>query len=81
MTDLSRLLWRCRRGMRETDIILQKFLTQSYDTLSTSDKQLFETLLNQADLDILDWLTGKKQPATDGLKRIIARIQESGNIA
>ena len=45
----SRLLWRCRRGIREMDIVLQEFLNQSYDMLNDADKSSFSQLLNEAD--------------------------------
>ena len=79
MSDKSRLLWRCRRGIREMDIVLQDFLNESYDNLSASDQKLFRKLLDQADLDILNWLMGKAEPETDALKRIMAIIRESRN--
>ena len=30
----ARLLWRCRRGIKEMDIILQEFINLSYDQLN-----------------------------------------------
>lgn len=77
MTDKSRLVWRCRRGIREMDIVLQGFLEQSYDALSDGDKKSFEQLLDEADLDILNWLMGKDEPKTDELVHIVTLIRES----
>lgn len=78
--DRSRLLWRCRRGIREMDIVLQTFLNQSYDTLSDTDKNTFAQLLDEADLDILNWIMGKGEPENDGIKNIIALIRQSRQI-
>ncbi|GJM06197.1 MAG: hypothetical protein DHS20C09_21930 [marine bacterium B5-7] len=75
--DHSRLLWRCRRGIREMDIVLQDFLNQSYDTLSDTDKNSFAQLLDEADLDILNWIMGKDVPEDDGMKNIITLIRQS----
>ena len=80
MTDRSRLAWRCRRGIREMDIVLQDFLKQSYGTLSEQDKNRFEKLLDEADLDILNWLMGKDEPTTDDLVHIVTLIRDSRNI-
>jgi antitoxin CptB len=79
-TDRSRILWRCRRGIREMDIVLQGFLDQSYDALSDNDKKIFSQLLDENDLDILNWLLGKDEPTSDDLKHIITLIRESRNI-
>ncbi len=78
--ERSRLLWRCRRGIREMDIVLQTFLNQTYDTLSKADKDSFAQLLDEADLDILNWIMGKDEPENDGIKRIITLIRRSRQI-
>jgi len=78
--ERSRLLWRCRRGIREMDIVLQTFLNQSYDTLSDADKNSFAQLLDEADLEILNWIMGKDDPENDGIKNIITLIRQSRQI-
>jgi len=78
--ERSRLLWRCRRGIREMDIVLQTFLNQSYDTLSNTDKNSFAQLLDEADLDILNWIMGKDEPENDNIKSIINLIRESRQV-
>ncbi len=78
--ERSRLLWRCRRGIREMDIVLQTFLNQSYDTLSDADKNSFAQLLDEADLDILNWIMGKGEPENEGIKNIITLIRQSRQI-
>lgn len=75
--ERSRLLWHCRRGIREMDILFREFIDQHYDQLNESDKQAFSRLLDEADLDILNWIMGKDTPATDELKRIISIIRQS----
>ena len=77
MSEKSKLLWHCRRGIREMDILFREFIEQHYDDLSDDDKQSFSTLLDEADLDILNWIMGKDKPDTDELKNIIAIIRKS----
>lgn len=77
VAERSRLIWRCRRGIREMDIILQDFLNRSYDALDDQDQAEFSHLLNEQDLDILNWITGKDEPDSPGLKRIVSIIRES----
>ncbi len=62
MSQRSRLLWRCRRGIREMDILLQDYLQVHYDTLSTKEQNTFAELLEEADLDILSWIMQKTSP-------------------
>ena len=77
----ARLLWRCRRGIKEMDIILQEFINLSYDQLNDEDKNAFSKLLDEQDLDILNWIMGKDKPANDRLANIINIIKTSRNIS
>ena len=77
----ARLLWRCRRGIKEMDIILQEFINISYDQLNDEDKNAFSKLLDEQDLDILNWIIGKDKPANDRLANIINIIKTSRNIS
>ena len=77
----ARLLWRCRRGIKEMDIILQEFINVSYDHLNDEDKNAFSKLLDEQDLDILNWIIGKDKPANDRLANIINIIKTSRNIS
>ncbi len=79
--ERSRLLWHCRRGIREMDILFRDFVDQHYDQLSDDEKQSFSKLLDEADLDILNWIMGKDTPESDDLKQIIIIILDSRNIS
>lgn len=57
-SKLSKVLWNCRRGMLELDVILQNFCEQSYERLTTEQQQLFEALLQEEDQDLQRWLVG-----------------------
>ena len=76
----SRLLWRCRRGIKEMDIVLQNFIKDSYDELNNENKSAFSKLLEEQDLDILNWILGKDKPEDTELIEIIKKIRSSRNI-
>ena len=76
----SRLLWRCRRGIKEMDIVLQDFIKDSYDELNNENKAAFSKLLEEQDLDILNWILGKGKPEDTALIEIIKKIRSSRNI-
>ena len=80
MNQRSRLLWRCRRGIREMDILLQDYLETHYDTSSVEDQNTFEALLDEADLDILSWIMQKTSP-DEKYVGIITTIRESAEAA
>ncbi len=76
MSQRSRLLWRCRRGIREMDILLQDYLELYYDTSSADEQNTFEELLDEADLDILSWIM-QKTPPDEKYISIITCIRKS----
>ena len=74
-SDRSRLLWRCRRGIREMDILLQQFMEQCYVTLSADEIKTFDTFLDEADLDILAWIMGRSSPSNPLYEKFVRQLQ------
>lgn len=44
-TEQRRLIWRCRRGMLELDIVLKRFVYACFDQLSQNEMAAFDALL------------------------------------
>ncbi len=76
MSQRSRLIWRCRRGIREMDILLLDYLETHYDTATVENQNTFEELLEENDLDILSWIMEKTSPDEKYIK-LIKFIRES----
>ena len=68
------LQWRCRRGTKELDVVLNRFLDNCYDELKDKDLQLFDKLLDSQDTELWYWLSGKQSPESESLKKIIFKI-------
>ncbi|MDH3915883.1 MAG: succinate dehydrogenase assembly factor 2 [Chromatiales bacterium] len=77
MSSLSKLRWRCRRGMRELDVVLLRFLDESYASLDEEDKVGFQQLLECQDPDILAYLTGRSIPSDGAIRNVIEGIRSS----
>jgi antitoxin CptB len=75
MNKRSRLLWRCRRGTKEMDFLLQQFLEQEYDRLDPPQQALFEQFLDEQDPDIYAWITGASRPDNHSYQSIILQLQ------
>jgi succinate dehydrogenase / fumarate reductase iron-sulfur subunit/antitoxin CptB len=63
MAEFDRIRWRCRRGLLELDIVLQRFLEQRFDGLEPGERRLFDELLDAPDNDLLDMTLGRAEPA------------------
>jgi antitoxin CptB len=70
-----RMQWRCRRGIRELDLVFGRFMEQGFADFSEEELASFEHLLDQNDLDIYDWLMGRSEPPSAELALWIGRLQ------
>jgi antitoxin CptB len=71
----DRLKWRCRRGLLELDLILQRFLERRFDRLSAGDKALFGELLDSPDPELLDWALGRSEPADPRYRSVVELLR------
>ena len=70
----ARLRWRCRRGTREMDLLLLRFLEQDFPRLDAREQSLFGSLLDEADPDLYAWITDQAEPANPDYLPIIGKI-------
>lgn len=77
MKELERARWRCRRGLLELDIILQRFMDMHYMQLDEAGLRQFETLLSLPDNDLWDMITVKKVPVDKSLEPVLHLLQKS----
>ena len=63
MAEFDRIRWRCRRGLLELDLVLERFLQQRFDGLDAGDRRLFDELLDEPDNELLDLALGRAEPA------------------
>ncbi|HMN21088.1 MAG TPA: succinate dehydrogenase assembly factor 2 [Ottowia sp.] len=59
---LGRLRWRCRRGLLENDLLIERFLGQHGERLSPRQAESLTRLMDLADNDLLDLLLARKEP-------------------
>jgi antitoxin CptB len=59
----ARMRWRCRRGMKELDLLLERWLEAGWPRADAAGRRAFEWLLEQPDPDLADWLIGGARPA------------------
>ena len=71
----AKLVWHCRRGMLELDLLFQRFIEQYLDRLSELELVSFETLLTYPDPELFSWLMGSENPESEEMRHIIQLIQ------
>ncbi len=56
----KRLLYQSRyRGTQEADILIGSFADQHLATMSADQLDTYERLLEESDVDLINWLTGR----------------------
>jgi antitoxin CptB len=60
--DLSRLKWRCRRGLLENDLFIERFFRHHEETITTRQATGLQILMDLADNDLLDLLLARSEP-------------------
>ena len=60
--ELSKLRWRCRRGLLENDLLIEKFFNRHETTLTVSQAKGLNDLMDLSDNDLLDLLLKRKEP-------------------
>ncbi|MBC7444928.1 MAG: succinate dehydrogenase assembly factor 2 [Polaromonas sp.] len=59
---LSKLRWRCRRGLLENDLLIEKFFASYEFTLNVRQAKGMNDLMDLSDNDLLDLLLRRKEP-------------------
>ena len=55
-TEINRIRWKCRRGMREIDLLLREFLNNDFDKLDKKSLIIFNEILNYDDQKLYDFI-------------------------
>jgi len=72
---LARLRWRCRRGMLENDLILERFLNARAATMSPADVAALDALLDYSDNDLWALLSERMEPADAALLPLVGYLR------
>ena len=71
--QLRRLLWHCRRGMKELDLLLERFVRAT--PLTGEDRRLLEALLARPDPLLAAYFLAGEAPEEPDLAHLVTRIR------
>jgi antitoxin CptB len=73
-----RLLYRAtHRGTYENDLMIGGFVRENLTSLTETDVDALEALLETPDVDLADWLTGRRPIPPESATAMLLRIRES----
>ena len=82
--ELGKLRWRCRRGMKELDVLLTRYIDERFGSASNFEQDTFKELLDTHDTVIYAYCLGIEPPPLRFaalIERITATPAAAGNAA
>lgn len=73
--EFKRLHWRCRRGMRELDQLLERWLDREWRQSPTPQRDVFLRLLDSEDDRLWRWFLGHESPDDVEIAALVERIR------
>ena len=71
---LSKLKWRCRRGLLENDLFVERFFQRHEATLTEQHADGLLALMDLGDNDLLDLLLARKEPAGELARAEVVQV-------
>ena len=72
--ERERLLWRCRRGMLELDLLFQRFIAHDFPHLSDREYAVLQQLLDLPDTELLEYCYARARPDDPELAALVRKI-------
>ena len=80
-TDINKTKWKCRRGLRELDLLFRRYSEDRLDSLSQEDFEMFNSILDLEDQPLYDFIfkneslnsPDKERFILNNLKKFIAK--------
>ncbi|MCX7555738.1 succinate dehydrogenase assembly factor 2 [Xanthomonadaceae bacterium JHOS43] len=76
--SLPRLRWRCRRGMRELDQVLERYLDHAWGDADSAERATFLRLLDCEDPVLWPWFVGRERPEDPAMDALVQKIRNAG---
>ncbi|MCB1761766.1 MAG: succinate dehydrogenase assembly factor 2 [Gammaproteobacteria bacterium] len=75
MSEISRLRWLCRRGMKELDLVLTGYLDHHYPNVSEGEQAQFRQLLEMQDPELYRLILGKEPEGNEELVKVLQLVR------
>ena len=70
------LLWRCRRGMKELDVLLERYAAAALPQADDRERRLLARLLDRPDPELAGYFLGGEGPREPDIAALVARIAD-----
>jgi antitoxin CptB len=73
-SEIGKLRWRCRRGMKELDLLLTRYVDERYRDATPDEQQAFRQLLDANDPLLYAYFLGRESPSDPVISSLLERI-------
>jgi antitoxin CptB len=73
-SEIGKLRWRCRRGMKELDLLLTRYVDERYRDATPDEQRAFRQLLDANDPLLYAYFLGREPPPDPVLSSLLERI-------
>jgi len=73
--ELKKLRWRCRRGMRELDQLLDRWLERQWRQSPTAERTVFLRLLDTEDDTLWRWFLGHEVSSDVEIAALVEKVR------
>jgi antitoxin CptB len=76
---LNRLKWRCRRGLLENDILIERYFNRHGSCITRRQADGLQALMDLSDNDLLDLLLARNEPTGEldcpAVREVLAQMR------
>ena len=73
----NRIVWRCRRGMLENDLVLSRFLAARGGSMTEDEIAMLDRLLDLPDNELWELIAGRQQPADTSVAPMVTVLRSA----
>lgn len=77
MAETSKLRWQCRRGLKELDLLLERYLRDDFPSASAAERLAFAALLDLPDPVLLAYVMGRDRPGPPEQLHVIESLRRT----
>lgn len=73
--NLTQIRWRCRRGMKELDILFERYVANHLHRVNEDERNAFVRMLSLPDSLLWDYVMDRQTPTDSGIKDVLSKIR------
>jgi antitoxin CptB len=76
-SEISRLRWQCRRGMKELDVVLVRWLERDFAAADAAQRAAFAALLRLEDDVLWKLMLGRERTGDEAMDALLERLRHA----